>query len=275
MSSIHPLLQSFIDVAPFLNKMRENGYMIGITDREKTLLFVPNKIIDIKTAPNTILPSDDPMLKVMSTGEPLLVRVPKDLYGIPFKAYYLPLRDKANEIIGGFALGQELEIEEKVMEISELLFQSINQITGAVEQIARGSQDQEEISNEMVAVVDSSSVKYKETDNIIGFIKAVSNQTNMLSLNAQIEAARVGLAGKGFAVVANEMKKLGTNTSDAAKDIGNILIEIKSINHNIEELVEKNSLITNEQSSALEEILANIQELNSAISTLNEVASNL
>lgn len=275
MNSIHPLLQSFIDVAPFINNMRTNGYMVGITDREKTLLFIPNHIIDLKTPPNTPLPNDDPMLKVMATGEPLLVKVPKDLYGIPFKAYYLPIRDKNNDIIGGFALGQELETEENVMEVSKLLFESITQIASAVEQIAKGSQTQEEISNNMVGVVDNSSKKYKETDDIIDFIKSVSNQTNMLSLNAQIEAARVGVSGRGFAVVANEMKKLGTSTGEAVKNIGDILAEIKNFNHTTEELVNKNNLIANEQSSAIEEILVNIQQLNDGISTLNEIVAKL
>ena len=40
MSDIHPILKSLIEAAPHMNKMRKNGYMVGITDREKSLIFI-------------------------------------------------------------------------------------------------------------------------------------------------------------------------------------------------------------------------------------------
>lgn len=272
---IHPILKSFLEVAPYINKMRENRYMVGLTDREKNLIFIPNDIIDIKMQPNQLLPADDPMLEVMRTGKPLLVKVPKDLYGVPFKAYYLPIRDNNNEIIGGFALGQELEIEAQVTEISEILSESITQITAAINHIAQGSQNQEEISQKMVETVNNSSSKYEETNDIINFIKTVSSQTNLLSLNAQIEAARVGVSGKGFAVVANEMKKLGTSSSEAVANIGNIIVEIRKFNDFIKDLVNKNNFISSEQAGAIEQILASMQQLNSGMSTLKEIVLKL
>lgn len=275
METIHPLLQSLLDVAPFFNKARKNGFMIGITDREKTLRYFPNKVIDLKIADNQILIAGDPMLKVMKTGEPLEVRVEKELYGIPFKATYVPVTDEKGEIIGGVAVGYELEVEENVSKMSENLTKSIETIMEAVAKITQGAQNQQSISSEMVDTASSSAEKYERTGQVLNFIKSVADKTNMLALNAQIEAARAGDAGKGFGVVANEVKKLGESSAKAVKDVSSILIEIKEANERIRRLVEQNQSISNEQVVDTEQILAAVQELNSTANTLSNLAAKL
>lgn len=69
--------------------------------------------------------------------------------------------------------------------------------------------------------------KTKEIGEIIRTIDNISKQTHLLSLNASIEAARVGEQGKGFQVVANEVKKLAESSSLSTKNVENILREIR------------------------------------------------
>lgn len=275
MENIHPILKSLVEAAPYIKAMRKNGYMIGVTNREKTLRFVPNDIIDLSIAPNTMLPQGDPMLEVMRTGKPIEIKVDKELYGMAFKAYYCPVRDEKNQIIGGLALGRELEIEEKLINVTDTIVQSVGQIEEAINHIAKGAQQQEETSQHMVETMLESVNKQEETDNILNFIKNVSRQTNLLSLNAQIEAARVGMAGKGFAIVANEMKKLGNSSSGAVTNIEAILNEVKNINEKIKGLVNTNNEITSEQAGAIEEILASMSEVSNAVSILKELSNKL
>ncbi len=87
-----------------------------------------------------------------------------------------------------------------------------------------------DVNKTMEDVVQVSDVFIKQTsemNSILGLINGISNQTNLLSLNASIEAARAGNAGKGFAVVADEIRKLSDNSKHLVEQIANIVNTIQ------------------------------------------------
>lgn len=103
----------------------------------------------------------------------------------------------------------------------------------------------------------------KQVTSIVGVIKAIAQQTNVLSINATIEAARAGHMGKGFAVVANEVKQLAEQSRAASESIGDI---IKSVN--------SKTMVTSQMAGRAGNILADQQqavlETNRTFQTINQ-----
>ncbi len=85
---------------------------------------------------------------------------------------------------------------------------------------------------------------------IISVIDGIAAQTNLLSLNAAIEAARAGAAGRGFSVVASEVRQLAQRSADSAREISTLIEDIGQVAHEVDGIVAGVS----EQSIALADI---------------------
>lgn len=122
----------------------------------------------------------------------------------------------------------------------------------------------------------------EEINEFITIIENLAAQTNLLALNASIEAARAGDAGRGFSVVADEVKKLSTNTENAASKIGE---KITAIQEATEKAV-KEVLSTNENTATLKENFGHIslaldeqniayQEINRNMNQISDYVSDM
>ncbi|HZK85439.1 MAG TPA: PAS domain-containing protein [Desulfosporosinus sp.] len=103
----------------------------------------------------------------------------------------------------------------------------------------------------------------KETSKIVEFITGIASQTNLLGLNASIEAARSGEHGRGFNVVANEIRELSTSSAEAVQQIGSSLKDLNSSIDKIFTSIEDTNNITQVQAAATEEVNAQVEEINS------------
>ena len=130
-----------------------------------------------------------------------------------------------------------------------------------IEELNETTNETIQLSNNIKTDMDDLSNRFKDILGIIDMINAISSQTNLLALNAAIEAARAGDAGKGFAVVADEVRKLASQSSDAAKDISDIVNNIYNATKKTGTMIEEGSEIYTRQEIAVKNTERTFKEI--------------
>ncbi|NLD15164.1 MAG: chemotaxis protein [Gammaproteobacteria bacterium] len=101
----------------------------------------------------------------------------------------------------------------------------------------------------------------EEIGGFVQLIQDVASQTNLLALNAAIEAARAGEAGRGFAVVADEVRNLAQRTSGAAEDISRLVLDIQNETRRARELMDQGAQEAENHAAESQQAVASMHEL--------------
>lgn len=162
---------------------------------------------------------------------------------------------------------QKLKMDEVTLEISE----GIEQISATMEELTATAMTISEHQTDLNASIVSIKKESEQIQKIVNIIGGISSQTNLLGLNAAIEAARSGEHGRGFAVVAEEIRNLSVTTKINAEEIKKFIV---NIDVNVSKTAEKgaNALISIEnQTHAIHEITERMMQMNDKARELNHL----
>lgn len=268
----HPIVQSFIDVAPYMQSLVNDDVTIGIYDTEKLIINLPAETFKLNVTPGDPLLDGDIVTKAIRENKEQAMIVPAHILGVSLISRAVPLRDENGVVVGGVGVGLNVEKANKLSEVSSNLSTVFDDVTSTIlemaESISQLAENMNLISQKSIAV--NKSVKLIEE--VSDAVKGIADQSNLLGLNAAIEAARAGEYGRGFSVVAEEVRKMATNSKEQVGEIQTITTNIQQVIEALNQDIQKANLESDSQSAAIEELTATMEEINSNVHHLAGIA---
>lgn len=167
---------------------------------------------------------------------------------------------------------REKEKAEMIHRYSSELYDALEEAAAAVEELTSSSEELAATSQETANIASTAFKEVNNTSVILEIIRRVAKQTNLLGLNAAIEASRAGEYGRGFTVVASEVRKLADESNTSARNIDAMLNKFRNSVESVLRNVEQSNLITQEQAKANQNIAQMLDNLRDVGGKLMEMA---
>lgn len=275
---LHPVAAGFRNFAPIVTELFPEGAFLYLSDLTKIINIQGSKKF---TLPNMNvgyeLKETDMAYKTIQSGDPQSKEIGAERYGVPVYIANYPMYDEdgGNSIVGTLGVVVPKVAASKLQTMSGNLSNSLASISETVEHLASTSMKIHENEQNLYNNIHSVNEVLNQINEVTEFISSVANQSNMLGLNASIEASRAGEMGRGFSVVANEIRKLSSQSKETVPKIKVLIQDIQIKIREIDEKSRQSLSASEEQAAATEEISASVQELAAVTSELNNISKNV
>lgn len=267
------ILQYYLVVAPTLPALFLSDVGISVTDREKFLYYKPGKSLDLKVPVGSPVKPGMVTDVAMREKRRVIERRDASYWGVPFIALAIPFCDETGEVVGSLSIQESVERQDQLKVMAGKLADSINVLSATAEEITAQAEEASASCEGIAAVIKNSKSKVDETDQIVSLIKGIAGQTNLLGLNAAIEAARVGAQGRGFGVVAEEIRKLAANSAESVAKIESVIGGVQNDSDRVSREIEQVRNVVAEISNAITHIAEAIQEAGKMAEKLDSMAA--
>ena len=215
---------------------------------------VKNKAVDLSFVANDFNNATGNIAKGLSTVADSVQEEASDIVNVV---------EKLNEF--RTLLNANLSGIGKVTEVSNKSNKRVTDSYRDMETLVNSFNQFSEIFIEFVHTISQMKTNIEKVNDISTLINSIAGQTNLLALNAAIEAARAGEAGKGFAVVADEVRKLAEKTKDSSENINRL---VSTVLENSDELVNRSTDLN-------EKIIVQTQLINNSKETFDDISISI
>lgn len=261
-------IDCFIKILPYMKYFFDDDISIAVTDTEKFLCSFEDGNLRINVKPGTVIPDGGASILVLKTGKPSVKDVPAHVYGVPFRSYAIPVKDYNHKIIGTVLLARSLELSNLVKELTVNTNNNATALLEHTDQVMERMQQLFDLNTNITTKAGQIKEKSSNTKQILVTMQDIVKQSNLLGLNASIEAARCGASGRGFAVVAKRMEELSKSTGvsintvkkiidDSMIPVDDISVEVANSNH----VFEEQTVALNQMNEIIHNIQNEIQKL--------------
>lgn len=270
------ILEHYVYAMATLNDRQLTDVGVAICDLEKVLFYRPARTLDLKVAPGDVIKPGSALHRaIYEKSRVVVVQADATLYGVPYVGVGSPIKNEQGDIIGAITISESTHRYDTLKQASTQVGQNIEAIASTAEEISAQTEEMAAASRTLTATLANSESRVKDTDQVLGLIKTIAGQTNLLGLNAAIEAARVGEQGRGFGVVAEEIRKLATSTAESVKNIEDMIRAIQHDSADTRRQMGQIDEMISQIAGAVTQVAQSSQQLSDMARNLSDLADGL